>query len=143
IGKDVYIADNATLTGDVHLGDRRSVWFNAVLRGDVMPLKIGKEVNIQDSCTLPGTYAKFGCEIGDRVTFRHAVILHGCKIGRESLIGMGSIVMDGAEIGEQCLVGAGSLVTEGSKFPPRSLIIGRPAKVKRTLTEEELKALSY
>jgi len=109
----------------------------------VMPIRIGKEANIQDGSVLHGTYQKFGCNIEDRVTIGHLVMLHGCTIGRESLIGMGSIVMDGAEIGAQSIVGAGSLVTEGSKFPPRSLILGRPAKVKRELTEEEIKALKY
>lgn len=107
-----------------------------------MPIRIGNEVNIQDGSVLHGTYGKFGCTVQDRVTIGHLVMLHGCTIGRESLIGMGSILMDGAVIGEQCIVGAGSLITENSSFPPRSLIIGRPAKVKRGLTSEEIMALS-
>lgn len=143
LAKDVFVADNARIIGDVELGENSSVWYNVTIRGDVMPIRIGKEANIQDGSVLHGTYKKFGCTIEDRVTVGHLVMLHGCHIGRESLIGMGSIVMDGAEIGEQCIVGAGSLVTEGAKFPPRSLILGRPAKVKRPLTEEEIKALSY
>ncbi len=142
IAKDSYIAPSAMVIGDVVLEAGTSVWFNSVIRGDVMPIRIGRESNVQDNCVLHGTYGKFGCTLEDRVTLGHSVILHGCHIGRESLIGMGSIVMDGAVIGEQSLVGAGSLVTEGSKFPPRSLIVGRPAKVKRPLTDEEIKSLS-
>ncbi len=142
IAKDSYIAPSAMVIGDVVLEAGTSVWFNSVIRGDVMPIRIGRESNVQDNCVLHGTFGKFGCTLEDRVTLGHSVILHGCHIGRESLIGMGSIVMDGAVIGEQSLVGAGSLVTEGSKFPPRSLIVGRPAKVKRPLTDEEIKSLS-
>lgn len=143
VSKGVFVADNARIIGDVKIGAQSSVWYNVTIRGDVMPIRIGKEVNIQDGSVLHGTYQKFGCNVGDRVTIGHLVMLHGCTIGRESLIGMGSIVMDGVEIGEQSIVGAGSLVTEGAKLPPRSLILGRPAKVKRELTEEEIKALSY
>ena len=142
IAKDSYIAPSAMVIGDVVLEAGTSVWFNSVIRGDVMPIRIGLESNIQDNCVLHGTYGKFGCTLEERVTLGHSVILHGCYIGRESLIGMGSIVMDGAVVGDQSLVGAGSLVTEGSKFPPRSLIVGRPAKVKRPLTEEEIKSLA-
>ena len=142
IADSAYVAPGATIIGDVILEENTSVWFGTVIRGDVMPIRIGKESNIQDNCVLHGTYGKFGCTMEDRVTLGHSVILHGCHIGRESLIGMGSIVMDGAVIGEQSLVGAGSLVTEGSQFPPRSLIVGRPAKVKRPLNEAEIKSLS-
>lgn len=141
IAKDVFIADGARVIGDVHIGEGASVWFNSTLRGDVMPIYIGRETNIQDGSVLHGTFGKYACEVGDRVTIGHNVILHGCKIGRLCLIGMGSIVMDGAEIGEFSMVGAGSLVTEGKKFPPRSLIVGRPAVFKRPLNEEELKFL--
>lgn len=138
IGSEVFIADNARLIGDVQVADKASIWYNVTVRGDVMPIRIGRESNIQDGTVMHGTYGKYGCTVEDRVTIGHQVTLHGCHIGRESLIGMGSIVMDGARIGEQCIVGAGSLVTEGSEFPPRSLILGRPAKFKRALTEEEV-----
>ena len=141
IGNGVFIADGAQVIGDVHLGDGASIWFNCTLRGDVMPIKIGRETNIQDGSTLHGTFGKYGCEVGDRVTIGHNVVLHGCKIGTRCLVGMGSIVMDGAEIGEFSMVGAGSLVTEGKKFPPRSLIMGSPAVLKRPLNEDELKYL--
>lgn len=141
IEKDVFVADGARIIGDVSIGEGSSIWFNTTLRGDVMPITVGRETNIQDGSVLHGTFGKFGCEIGDRVTIGHSVVLHGCKIGTRCLIGMGSIVMDGAEIGEFSVVGAGSLVTEGKKFPPRSLIVGRPAVFKRTLDEDELKFL--
>lgn len=141
IAEKTFIADNARIIGDVEVGEGSSVWYNVTIRGDVMPIRIGKEVNVQDGSVLHGTYGKYGCTLHDRVTIGHLVMLHGCEIGRVSLIGMGSIVMDGAKIGEYSLVGAGSLVTEGSEFPPRSLIIGRPARVKRTLTDEEVALL--
>ncbi|MBC7741259.1 MAG: gamma carbonic anhydrase family protein [Bdellovibrionaceae bacterium] len=141
IGKDVFIADGAQIIADVQIGDRSSIWFNTTLRGDVMPIRIGLETNIQDGSVLHGTFGKYACEVGDRVTIGHNVILHGCKIGTRCLIGMGSIVMDGAEIGDHSVVGAGSLVTEGKKFPPKSLIVGRPAVFKRPLNEDELKFL--
>ncbi len=141
IGSDVFVANGAQIIGDVQLGDGSSIWFNCTLRGDVMPIKIGRETNIQDGSALHGTFGKFGCEVGDRVTVGHNVVLHGCKIGTRCLVGMGSIVMDGAEIGEFSMVAAGSLVTEGKKFPPRSLIMGSPAVVKRPLNEDELKFL--
>lgn len=141
IEKDVFIADGAKIIGDVRVGKNSSIWFNTTLRGDVMPIRIGTESNVQDGSTLHGTFGKYACVVGNRVTIGHNVILHGCKIGNSSLVGMGSIVMDGAEIGDFSIVGAGSLVTEGKKFPPRSLIIGRPAVVKRALNDEELKSL--
>src|ERR1700692_2266635 len=142
IGKEVFVADNARIIGNVEVRERASVCDNVTIGGDVMPIQIGREANIQDGSVLHGTYGKYGCIVHDRVTIGHQVILHGCTIGRESLIGMGSIVMDGAVVGEQCIVGAGSLVTEGSEFPPRSLILGRPAKVKRPLTEDEILSLA-
>lgn len=138
LGDDCFIAPSAFIMGDVTLGKSCSVWFNVTLRGDVMPLKIGDEVNIQDGSTLHGTFGKCGVEIGDRTTIGHNVVLHGCKIGKETLIGMGSVVMDQAEVGNHCIIGAGSLVTEGSKFPDGHLILGRPAKAVRALKPEEL-----
>ena len=138
IGEKVFIADNARLVGDVEVGEGSSIWYGVTVRGDVMPVKIGKEVNIQDGSVVHGTFGKAATTIGDRVTIGHLVMLHGCQIEKVCLIGMGSIIMDGARIGEYSLVGAGSLVTEGSVFPPKSLIVGRPAKVKRPLTEEEI-----
>lgn len=141
IAKDCFVAEGSAIIGNVEIGSKSSIWYNTVLRGDVNHIKIGKEVNIQDGAVIHGTYEKYGTTLHDRVTIGHLAMLHGCVIGRGTLVGMHSVVMDGVEIGENCLVGAGSLCTEGSKFPPRSLIIGRPAKVKRELTPEEIRSL--
>ncbi|NUN04946.1 MAG: gamma carbonic anhydrase family protein [Bdellovibrio sp.] len=141
VGEDVFIADNARLISDVEVGNNSSIWYNVVLRGDVMPIRVGKEVNIQDGSVVHGTYGKFGTTLHDRVTVGHLVMLHGCEIGPGTLVGMGSIVMDGVKVGEHCLIGAGSLLTEGTVIPPRSLVVGRPAKVKRPLTEDEVALL--
>lgn len=147
IGAQVFLAENAVIIGDVIIGSKSSIWYNVTLRGDVMPLRIGQAVNIQDSCVLHGTMGAFGVTLGDRVTVGHQVTLHGCQVGRESLIGMGSQILDGAVIPDQCLVGAGSLVTSSlmtssAKYGSRTLILGRPAKVVRALTDRELEALS-
>ncbi|MEZ0391496.1 MAG: gamma carbonic anhydrase family protein [Pseudobdellovibrionaceae bacterium] len=136
------IFPNVTIIGDVEIGEKSSIWPNVTIRGDVFAIRIGKETNVQDGSVIHGTYQKCGTILHDRVTIGHQVTLHGCEIGKGSLVGMGSIVMDQAKIGEYSLVGAGSLVTEGSQFPPRSLILGRPAKVKRELTAEEVALLS-
>jgi len=138
IGKDSFVAENATLVGDVTIGKGCTVWYNAVLRGDVFPIRIGDETNIQDGTIIHGTYKKCGTTLGNRVSIGHAVVLHGCTIDDGTLIGMGSIVMDHAHVPKHCLVGAGSLVTENSKFEEGSLILGRPAKMVRKLTEEEV-----
>lgn len=141
IADSAFVAENAVIIGDVVVGEKSSIWYNVTLRGDVMPLRIGRETNVQDGTVMHGTHGKFGCTLHDRVTIGHQVLLHGCEVGSGSLIGMGSIVMDGARIGEHCLVGAGSLVTEGKAFPPRSLILGRPAKLIRELTNEDIQLL--
>ena len=138
IGEDVYIAESADVIGDVKLGKGSSVWFRAVLRGDVMPIEIGEESNIQDGTVIHGTFKKAAARIGRRVTVGHNVILHGCEIGDLCLIGMGAKILDNAKIPPRCIVGAGSLVTENAQFPEGSLILGSPAKVKRSLTQEEL-----
>jgi carbonic anhydrase/acetyltransferase-like protein (isoleucine patch superfamily) len=132
------IADYVTITGDVTIGEESSIWFNTVIRGDVSPTIIGKRVNIQDQSTLHQS-PNAPLLIEDDVTVGHQVILHSSIIRKRALIGMGSIILDGAEIGEGAFVGAGSLVPPGKKIPPNTLAIGRPAKVIRTLTEEDLK----
>lgn len=142
IGSKTFVAENAAIIGDVQIGDNCSIWYNVSLRGDVMPIRIGNETNIQDGSVIHGTFEECGTTLHERVTVGHLVMLHGCEIHRGCLIGMGSVIMDKAIIGEYSLVGAGSLVTEGSQFPPRSLILGRPAKVKRPLTDAEVADLS-
>nr|WP_253715951.1 gamma carbonic anhydrase family protein [Bdellovibrio bacteriovorus] len=141
IGEEVFIADNARVIGNVEIGDRSSLWYNVVVRGDVMPIRIGKETNVQDGTVIHGTYGKWGTTLHDRVTIGHLVMLHGCEVGKGTLVGMGSILMDGVKVGEHCLIGAGTLLTEGTEIPARSLVVGRPGKVKRALTEEEIALL--
>lgn len=143
IDKTALVFPNATIIGDVEIGEKSSIWSQVTIRGDVYAVKIGKEVNVQDNSVIHGTYGKCGTTLHDRVTIGHSVVLHGCEIGKGTLIGMGSVVMDQAKVGEHCLVGAGSLITEGSEFPDNSLIVGRPAKVKRTLTADEIKLLEH
>lgn len=141
IHESVYLAENSSIIGNVTIKRGSSVWYQAVLRGDVMPILIGEETNIQDGTIIHGTFEKWGTTIGNKVTIGHQVVLHGTTIEDLCLIGMGSILMDGSYISKNSIVGAGSLVTEGSKFPEGSLIIGRPAKVLRPLTKEELQFL--
>lgn len=141
LGERVFVAENATVIGDVALGDDSSVWFGAVIRGDVHRIRIGARTNIQDNCTLHVTTGTHAVSIGDEVTMGHGVIAHGCTIERGALIGMGSRVLDGAVVGEMALVGAGALVSEGMRVPARTLVLGVPARVKRELTPEELTRL--
>lgn len=138
VGEGSFVAPTASLIGDITIGKRCSIWFNTTLRGDVMPIVIGDESNIQDNTVIHGTYKKCGAVIGNKVTVGHSVILHGCKVGDLVLVGMGSIIMDEAEVPARSVVGAGSLVTEGARFPEGHLILGRPAKAVRPLKENEL-----
>lgn len=141
VAKDVFVAEGAKIIGDVEIGKGSSVWFNAVLRGDVFWVKVGKKTSIQDLSVLHVTKDTYPCVVGDCVTVGHRAILHGCKVGDYCLVGMGAIILDDAEIGERCIVGAGSVVAPGTKVPPRSLALGVPAKVKRELTAQELEML--
>jgi carbonic anhydrase/acetyltransferase-like protein (isoleucine patch superfamily) len=141
IGAGVYIAPNATIVGDVTIGDDSSIWFGTVVRGDVHFIRIGARTNIQDNCVVHVTNGIWPTTIEDDVTIGHGVIAHGCTIRSGCLIGMGARLLDGCVVGAESLVGAGALVTEGMEIPPRSLVIGFPAKVRRPLTEDELKNL--
>ncbi|QTW20109.1 gamma carbonic anhydrase family protein [Comamonas kerstersii] len=140
IAESAWIADSAQVMGDVQLGADASVWFGTVVRGDTAHITIGEGTNVQDASVL---HADEGMPltIGRHVTVGHQVMLHGCTIGDESLIGIGAIVLNGAKIGKNCLVGAGALVTEGKKFPDGSMIIGSPARVVRQLTPEQIEGL--
>lgn len=137
LAENVFIAPGATVIGNVSIGEDSSVLFGAVIRGDVNAIRIGKNCNVQDNSTIHATYQKTTTTLEDNVSIGHNVILHGCHIGKNSLIGMGSIVMDNAKIGKNSIVGAGSLVTEGKEFEEGSLIVGRPAKAIRKLSDEE------
>jgi len=135
-----WVAPNATVLGNVHIGDDVSIWFNTVIRGDNEPIEIGNGSNVQDGCVLH-TDPGFPMIIGPDCTIGHMVMLHGCKIGRGSLIGIGSIILNGAVIGEECLIGANTLIPEGKEIPPRSVVMGSPGKIVREVTDADLARL--
>lgn len=141
IDESAFIADNATVIGDVVIGPRSSVWFGTVIRGDVHHIRIGAETSVQDNSVIHVTHDRFPTLVGDRVTIGHAVTLHGCTVRDLCIIGMGASVLDQAEIGERSIIGAGALVTPGTRIPPGHLAVGAPARVKRALTEAELRWL--
>ncbi len=138
--ENFYIAKNATLIGNVNIYEKVSIWFGAVLRGDNDEILIQRGTNIQDNSVLH-TDLGFPLKVGSNCTIGHMSLLHGCIIGDNTLIGMGSIIMNGAEIGKNCLIGAGSLVTEGKKIKDNSLVMGRPAKIIRDLSKHEIKGI--
>lgn len=133
-----FIAPSADIIGDVEIGGHCSVWFQVVIRGDVNTIRIGDRTNIQDHSMLHVTRKTSPLKIGDEVTVGHRAMIHGCTIGNRVLVGMGAIILDDAEIGDDCIIGAGALVTKGTKIPPKSLVIGMPAKVARPLKQEEI-----
>ena len=140
LGRDAWVAPNATLIGDVRLGDNASIWWNAVLRGDNDTITIGANTNIQDGSVL---HADEGVPltVGANVTVGHLVMLHGCTIGEQSLIGIKSVILNNAVIGRHCIIGANSLISEGKVIPERSLVMGSPGKVVRQLNDEEVARL--
>ena len=140
VADSAWVADSAQVMGNVVLGEDSSVWFGTVIRGDTETITVGRGSNIQDASVLHADIGK-PLTIGDNVTVGHQVMLHGCTIGDESLIGIGAIVLNGAKIGRHCLVGAGALVTEGKEFPDGLMIIGSPAKAVRQLTPEQIEGL--
>lgn len=140
VAASAWIADSAQVIGSVELAQDVSIWFGAVLRGDTETMRIGRGSNIQDASVLHSDVGK-PLTVGADVTVGHQVMLHGCTIGDESLIGIGAVVLNGAKIGKSCLVGARALVTEGKEFPEGSLILGSPAKVVRNLTAAEREGL--
>jgi len=136
LGARVFVDASAQVIGDVELGEDASVWMNTVIRGDVNAIRLGARTNVQDSCVLHVTSAD-PTVLGEEVTVGHSATLHGCRIERRGLIGIGAIVLNGAVVGEESIIAAGSLVPEGMAIPPRSLAVGAPAKVRRELTDEE------
>jgi carbonic anhydrase/acetyltransferase-like protein (isoleucine patch superfamily) len=141
LGERAYVDVSAQVIGDVELGDHASVWMNAVVRGDVHSIRIGHYSNIQDNCVVHVFKDQHPTLVGDHVTVGHCVTLHGCRIGDGCLIGMGATILNDARIGEECIVAAGSLVPEGMQVPPRSLVMGLPAKVRRPISEDEREGL--
>ena len=142
LGQAVYLAKTAVVLGDVTLGESSSVWYGAVLRGDINKIVVGHHTNIQDNAVLHNA-DNFPCIVGNWVTVGHSAVVHACTVGDECLIGMGAVILDGAEIGEQSIIGARALVTQGTKIPPGSMVMGSPAKVVRPLTPEERKGLKW
>ena len=140
LGRDVWIAPNATIIGDVRLGDNASIWWNAVLRGDNDTIAIGAGSNIQDGSVLHAD-AGVPLTLGASVTVGHLVMLHGCTVGDESLIGIKTVILNHAVIGRHCIIGANSLIPEGKVIPERSLVVGSPGKVVRQLSDEEVARL--
>ena len=141
-GSGHFIADNATVIGSVRLKDQSSIWFNCVLRGDNDWLEVGERSNVQDGCILH-TDPGIPLIIGNGVTVGHRVMLHGCQVGNNSLIGIGSTLLNGSVLGKNCIVGAHSLITEGKEFPDGSLILGSPARVARELSDEEIARIGW
>jgi carbonic anhydrase/acetyltransferase-like protein (isoleucine patch superfamily) len=133
-----WVAPNAVVLGNVEIGEDASVWFGTTIRGDNEPIRLGARSNIQDGCVLH-TDPGFPMTIGEDCTIGHMVMLHGCTIGRGSLIGIGSIILNGARIGEECLIGANTLIAEGKEIPPRSMVLGSPGKIVRQLSDDDVK----
>lgn len=141
IHETAFVADDAIVIGDVEIGERASVWFGSILRGDVNYIRIGARTNIQDATVIHVSSKDHPTILEDEITIGHRVTLHGCHVGSGCLIGIGSIILDGARIGRNSLVAAGSLVTPNTEIPPRSLVMGAPARVKRALNDDELGGL--
>ena len=136
-----YVDDSAQVIGDVEIGAESSVWMNAVVRGDVHWIRIGDRSNVQDGTVVHVMNRTHPTTIGDDVTIGHAAIVHGCTLASRVLIGMGAILLNGATVGEESIVAAGSLLPEESRFPPRSLVMGSPGRVKRSLTDAEVASI--
>lgn len=141
VHENSFIADGTHIIGKVKIEENASVWYGAVLRGDDNYIELGKGSNIQDNCVVHGSTEKGPVVIGKNVTVGHSAIIHGCKIGDNCLIGMGSIIMDGANIGNNTVIGAGSIITENKNIPDGVLCLGRPARVIKKLTEEDMKKI--
>jgi len=142
LGPGVYIAKTAVVLGHVTLGAHSSVWYGAVLRGDINRIAVGHHTNIQDNAVLH-LADDFPCLVGNWATIGHSAIVHACKVGDEVLVGMGAVILDGAVVGKQSLIGARALVTQGMKIPPGSLVLGAPARVVRKLSPKERAGLKW
>ena len=139
IGDNTFIAPGAKVIGDVTIGSDSSVWFNAVVRGDEYPIKIGNKSNIQDNAVVH-VGEGYSCTIGDEVSVGHGAIVHGCEVGDGTLIGMGATILNGAKIGKNCIIGAGALVSENKEIPDNSVVIGIPGKVIREMKEADFES---
>ena len=140
VHESVFQAPGTYIIGDVSIDEESSIWFNAVLRGDEDTISIGKRCSIQDNVTIH-LFEGAPVIVEDEVTVGHQVVLHGCKIGRRTIVGMGSVILDYAEIGEECIIGANTLITQGTRIPPRSLVVGSPGKVIRSLQDKDFELI--
>jgi carbonic anhydrase/acetyltransferase-like protein (isoleucine patch superfamily) len=138
LGAQVFLAPGAIVVGDVELADRVSIWYGAIVRGDVNSIRIGADSNIQDGAVLHGQLGEWPVELGERVSIGHQATVHGAVIENDVLVGIGARILDGCRIGAHSLIAAGAVVLEGTVIPPRSLVVGVPAKVKRELSDREL-----
>ncbi len=143
LGRGVFLAETCAVIGDIEIGDESSIWYSTVLRGDVMPIRVGQRTSIQDGTIVHVTSGFSGTTIGDDCTIGHAAIIHACTVEDHCLIGMGAILLDGVVVGRGSLVGAGALVTPGTIIPPGSLVLGSPAKVKRPVGDKEREQIDY
>jgi carbonic anhydrase/acetyltransferase-like protein (isoleucine patch superfamily) len=141
IAASAWVDESAQVIGDVTIGEESSIWMNVVVRGDVHWIRIGRRTNIQDGTIVHVMRDTHPTTIGDEVTIGHAAVVHGCTIHDRVLVGMGAILLNGVEVGEDSIIAAGALLVEGAKVPPRSLVMGSPAKVRRTLTDEEIASI--
>lgn len=141
-GDSVFLAPSCSIIGDVRLGDRVSIWFGVTLRGDVHRIEVGEDSNIQDNSTFHGTLGEWPVILGKRVSVGHAAMIHGAVIEDDVLVGIGARVLDGSRIGRFSLIAAGAVVREGMQVPPRSLVVGVPAQIKRELTDEEVERIT-
>ena len=143
IDPSAYVDESAQVIGDVHIGAESSVWMNVVVRGDVNAIRIGRRTNIQDLTLLHGMRGTHATVIGDDVTVGHTAIIHGATVEERVLVGMGAVLLNGVHVEHDCVIAAGTLLTEGTRIPARSLVMGRPGKVKRTLTDEEVAEIRW
>lgn len=140
-GKNIFIAKSADVMGEVRIGDYTSIWYQAVLRGDMDSITIGERSNVQDGSVVHVAPGGHCVKIGDGVTIGHNCTIHGCQIGNNVLVGMGTIILNGAVIGDDTIIGAGSLITQNKVIPPNSLVVGSPAKVVRQVTDQEIESI--
>ena len=143
IGQGVFLAETCAVIGAVEIGDAASIWYGAVVRGAVMPIRIGARTNIQDNAVIHVTAGKYGTTIGSDCTIGHSAIIHACTIEDSCLVGMGAVLLDGCVIGRGSFVGAGALVTSGTVIPPGSLVLGSPARVRRVVSDGEREQIEY
>jgi carbonic anhydrase/acetyltransferase-like protein (isoleucine patch superfamily) len=143
VADTAYVDESAQVIGDVEIGAESSVWMNVVIRGDVNAIRIGQRTNIQDLTLLHGMRGTHATVIGDDVTVGHTAIIHGATVEDRVLVGMGAVLLNGVHVEHDCVIAAGTLLTEGTRIPARSLVMGRPGKVKRTLTDEEVAEIRW